>query len=150
HRAPRPLIRVNCAALPESVIESELFGHGKGAFTGALQQRKGRCELAHAGTIFLDEIGDLSPKIQIGRLRVLQEREFERVGGTETLKLDVRVITATNRDLEKLMEEGNFRQDLYYRLNVFPIHIPPLRERRVDILDLANFFVEKYGRLMQK
>ncbi|MDX9972226.1 MAG: nif-specific transcriptional activator NifA [FCB group bacterium] len=145
-RADKPFIRVNCAALPESVIESELFGHEKGAFTGALQQRKGRFELAHGGTIFLDEIGDLSAKMQIGLLRVLQEREFERVGGSETLKVDVRVITATSRNLEKLMEEESFRQDLYYRLNVFPIHIPPLRERRSDIMDLANFFIEKYSR----
>jgi Nif-specific regulatory protein len=146
HRAAKPFVKVNCAALPESVIESELFGHEKGAFTGALNQRKGRFELAHGGTIFLDEIGDLSPKMQIGLLRVLQEREFERVGGTETFKVDVRVIAATNRDLEKLMMEETFRQDLYYRLNVFPIHIPPLRNRRVDILDLANYFVEKYSK----
>jgi len=145
-RAGGPFIRVSCAALPESIIESELFGHEKGAFTGALQQRRGRFELAHGGTIFLDEIGDLSPHTQVRLLRVLQEREFERVGGNQTIKVDVRVIAATNRDLEKLMEEGKFRQDLYYRLNVFPIHIPPLRERRTDIPDLANFFVEKYSK----
>ncbi len=145
-RAAKPFIRVNCAALPESVIESELFGHEKGAFTGAVQQRKGRFELANGGTIFLDEIGDLSPQTQVHLLRVLQEREFERVGGTETVKVNVRVIAATNRDLEKIMEQGVFRQDLYYRLNVFPIHIPPLRERRTDILELANFFVEKYSK----
>lgn len=145
-RAGGPFIRVSCAALPESIIESELFGHEKGAFTGALQQRRGRFELAHGGTIFLDEIGDLSPHTQVRLLRVLQEREFERVGGNQTIKVDVRVIAATNRDLEKLIEEGKFRQDLYYRLNVFPIHIPPLRERRTDIPDLANFFVEKYSK----
>jgi len=149
-RAAKPFVRVNCAALPESVIESELFGHEKGAFTGATQQRKGRFELAHGGTIFLDEIGDLSPHTQVRLLRILQEREFERVGGTETLKIDVRVITATNRDLERAIEDGGFRRDLYYRLNVFPIHIPPLRERRTDILELANFFVEKYSKANHK
>ncbi len=145
-RANKPFIRVNCAALPESVIESELFGHEKGAFTGATQQRKGRFELANGGTIFLDEIGDITQPMQVRMLRVLQEREFERVGGSETVKVNVRVITATNRDLEQAMKEGAFRQDLYYRLNVFPIHIPPLRERRTDILELANYFVEKYSK----
>ena len=149
-RANKPFIRVNCAALPESVIESELFGHEKGAFTGALTQRKGRFELAQGGTIFLDEIGDLSPATQIRLLRVLQEREFERVGGAETIRVDVRVITATNRDLEELMKKWQFRQDLYYRLNVFPIHIPPLRERRTDILLLADYFVEKYSKANNK
>lgn len=149
-RASKPFIRVNCAALPESVIESELFGHEKGAFTGAVQQRKGRFELAHRGTIFLDEIGDLSPQTQVRLLRVLQEREFERVGGTETVKVNVRIIAATNRDLEDMVRDGLFRQDLYYRLNVFPIHVPPLRERRTDILELANFFVEKYSKENRK
>jgi Nif-specific regulatory protein len=149
-RAARPIIKVNCAALPESVIESELFGHEKGAFTGAVAARKGRFELAHGGTLFLDEIGDLSPGVQIKLLRVLQEREFERVGGTETVKTDVRLIAATNRDLEKLIERESFRQDLYYRLNVFPIHIPPLRERRTDILLLADHFAEKYSRVSHK
>jgi Nif-specific regulatory protein len=149
-RATKPFVKVNCAALPESVIESELFGHEKGAFTGALNQRKGRFELADGGTIFLDEIGDLAPTMQIRLLRVLQEREFERVGGTETIKVDVRIVTATNRDLELLMEDETFRQDLYYRLNVFPIHIPPLRARRADILDLANHFVEKSGKASGK
>jgi len=137
---------VNCAALPEGVIESELFGHEKGAFTGALAARKGRFELAHGGTLFLDEIGDLSPAVQAKLLRVLQEREFERVGGMQTVKTDVRLIAATNRDLEKEKEAGQFRTDLYYRLNVFPIHIPPLRERKSDILLLADHFVEKYSR----
>lgn len=149
-RANKPFVKVSCAALPESVIESELFGHEKGAFTGAIAQRKGRFELADGGTIFLDEIGDLPPMMQVRLLRVLQEREFERVGGTDTIKVDVRVITATNRDLESLMAQGSFRQDLYYRLNVFPVHIPPLRERRSDILDLANYFVEKYSKLNHK
>jgi Nif-specific regulatory protein len=144
-RSNKPFIKVNCAALPETVIESELFGHEKGAFTGAVAQRKGRFELADGGSIFLDEIGDLSPMMQIRLLRVLQEREFERVGGADTMRVDVRVICATNRNLEQMIEEGTFRQDLYYRLNVFPIHIPPLRERRADILDLANFFVQKYS-----
>ena len=149
-RAAKPFIKVNCAALPETVIESELFGHEKGAFTGAIAQRKGRFELAHGGTIFLDEIGDLSAATQIKLLRVLLEREFERVGGTSTLKIDVRVIAATNRDLERLVAEEKFRQDLYYRLNVFSIHVPPLKERRTDILLLANFFAEKYSKQNHK
>ncbi|MBN2308219.1 MAG: nif-specific transcriptional activator NifA [Candidatus Hydrogenedentes bacterium] len=149
-RAQSPFVKVNCAALPESVIESELFGHEKGAFTGAHMQRQGRFELAHGGTIFLDEIGDLSPMMQIRMLRVLQEREFERVGGIKTIKVNVRVVAATNRDLEQLMNDGSFRQDLYYRLNVFPIHIPPLRERRADILELANHFVEKASKATHK
>jgi Nif-specific regulatory protein len=149
-RAAKPFIKVNCAALPESVIESELFGHEKGAFTGAVAARKGRFELAHGGTLFLDEIGDLSPAVQIKLLRVLQEKEFERVGGVATIKTDVRLIAATNRPLEKLIERELFRQDLYYRLNVFPIHIPPLRERRTDILLLADFFAEKYSGLTHK
>jgi Nif-specific regulatory protein len=141
---------VNCGALPESVVESELFGHEKGAFTGAIATRKGRFELAHSGTIFLDEIGDLSPTTQIKLLRVLQEKEFERVGGSATIKVDVRVITATNRDLEQLIAEGQFRQDLYYRLNVFPVHVPPLRERKTDIPLLADHFVEKYSKANHK
>ena len=143
-RASRPFVRVNCGALPETLIESELFGHEKGAFTGATTQRAGRFELAHGGSIFLDEIGDLSPHTQIRLLRVLQEREFERVGGTDTITANVRVIAATNRDLEEQIEKNEFRQDLFYRLSVFPIHLPALRERRTDILELANFFVEKY------
>jgi Nif-specific regulatory protein len=149
-RSAKPIVKVNCAALPEGVIESELFGHEKGAFTGALAARKGRFELAQGGTLFLDEIGDLSPGMQIKLLRVLQEREFERVGGTVTIRADVRMIAATNRNLEELIETERFRQDLYYRLNVFPIHVPPLRERRTDILLLADYFAERYSRLSHK
>jgi Nif-specific regulatory protein len=149
-RAAKPFIKVNCGALPESVVESELFGHEKGAFTGAISSRKGRFELAHGGTIFLDEIGDLSPTTQIKLLRVLQEREFDRVGGTTTIKVDVRVITATNRNLEELIAQGEFRQDLYYRLDVFPIHVPPLRERKTDVPLLADYFVEKYSKANHK
>ena len=145
-RASKPFVRVNCGALPETLIESELFGHEKGAFTGATTRRKGRFELANGGTIFLDEIGDLSPHTQIRLLRVLQEREFERVGGTDTVQVNVRVIAATNRNLEEQIDKNEFRQDLFYRLNVFPIHIPSLRERRTDILELANHFVDKYSR----
>ncbi|MGD9817664.1 MAG: nif-specific transcriptional activator NifA [Desulfomonilaceae bacterium] len=150
HRASASFIKVNCGALPESVVESELFGHERGAFTGAISTRKGRFELAHGGTIFLDEIGDLSPTTQIKLLRVLQEREFERVGGSVTIKTDVRIITATNRDLEGLIKENKFREDLYYRLNVFPIHVPPLRERKTDIPLLADYFVEKYSKANMK
>jgi len=144
-RADEAFIKVNCAALPEGVIESELFGHEKGAFTGAVSMRKGRFELAHGGTLFLDEIGDLSPGMQVRLLRVLQEKEFERVGGVTTISADVRVIAATNRDLESLLATEAFRQDLYYRLNVFPIHIPPLCSRKTDILLLADQFAEKYS-----
>ncbi|OPL11686.1 MAG: nif-specific transcriptional activator NifA [delta proteobacterium MLS_D] len=149
-RGAKPLIKVNCAALPETVLESELFGHEKGAFTGAVAERKGRFELASGGTIFLDEVGDLPPMVQIRLLRVLQEREFERVGGTKTIKVDVRVIAATNRNLEELIKTGTFREDLYYRLNVFPIYVPPLRERKTDIPLLADFFAERYGRANNK
>ncbi len=149
-RAAKPIIKVNCAALPEGVIESELFGHEKGAFTGAVAARKGRFELAQGGTLFLDEIGDLSAAMQIKLLRVLQEKEFERVGGTATIRADVRLIAATNRNLEELIEKERFRQDLYYRLNVFPIHIPPLRERRTDILQLADYFAERYSQQNHK
>ena len=138
-------VKVHCAALPESILESELFGHERGAFTGAVARRKGRFELAHGGTIFLDEVGDFTPAIQVKLLRVLQEREFERVGGMDTIRVDVRIIAATNRNLEEMIADGRFRQDLYYRLNVFPIHVPPLRERRADILLLADYFVEKYS-----
>jgi len=144
-RAHMPFIKVNCAALPESVIESELFGHEKGAFTSAIASRKGRFELANKGTIFLDEIGDLSPMTQVKLLRVLQEQEFERVGGTETIKISVRIIAATNRPLEEMMSSGGFREDLYYRLNVFPVNMPPLRDRKSDIILLADSFTEKYA-----
>jgi len=144
-RSKGSFVRVNCAALPEGLVESELFGHERGAFTGAIHQRAGRFERAAKGTIFLDEIGDLPPSVQVRLLRVLQEREFERVGGTKVLSTDVRVVAATNRDLENDMEEGIFRADLYYRLNVFPIHVPPLRERRTDIILLADHFIEKFN-----
>lgn len=150
HRSNGPFIKVNCSALPETVIESELFGHEKGAFTGATTQRKGRFELASGGTIFLDEVGDLSAATQIRLLRVLQEKSFERVGGNRTIHANVRIIAATNRDLEHLIVTGQFREDLYYRLNVFPIHLPPLRKRKTDILLLADHFVEKYNRLHHK
>ncbi len=149
-RTGKPYIKVNCAALPETVIEAELFGHEKGAFTGAMARRQGRFELANGGTLFLDEVGDFSPATQVRLLRVLQEREFERVGGAETQKVDVRIIAATNRNLEELMEKGVFRQDLYYRLNVFPIHIPPLRRRKSDILLLADHFASKYAQKNHK
>jgi Nif-specific regulatory protein len=150
HRADKPFIRVHCAALPEGVIESELFGHEKGAFTGAVARRKGRFELADGGTLFLDEVAELSPATQTRLLRVLQEREFERVGGAETTRVNVRVIAATNRSLEELMDERKFRPDLYYRLNVYPIRVPALRERRTDILLLADHFVEKYSQVNRK
>jgi two-component system response regulator AtoC len=139
-----PLIKVNCAALPETLIESELFGHEKGAFTGAVAQRKGRFEQAHKGTIFLDEVGEITLPVQKKLLRVLQEGEIERVGGTGVIKVDVRVLAATNRDLLREVEEGNFREDLYYRLNVINIHMPPLRERRSDIPILIEHFLDKY------
>ncbi|MDR1251237.1 MAG: sigma 54-interacting transcriptional regulator [Treponema sp.] len=144
-RAASLLVKINCAALPESIIESELFGHEKGAFTGALNQRKGRFELADRGTLFLDEIGELSPQVQAKLLRVLQERELERVGGTGTIKVDVRLIAATNRKLEAEVKAGRFREDLYYRLNVFSLHAPPLRERKSDLILLADYFAEKYA-----
>jgi Nif-specific regulatory protein len=149
-RANKPFIKVACAALPESLIESELFGYEKGAFTGASSRKKGRFEMAEGGTLFLDEIGELSQATQIKLLRVLQEREYERLGGTETIKANVRMIAATNKDLEKAIPDGAFREDLYYRLNVFTIYLPPLRERRPDILALAEHFVEKYARQHHK
>jgi Nif-specific regulatory protein len=145
-RANGPIVKLNCAALPDNLLESELFGHEKGAFTGAVNQRKGRFEQANGGTIFLDEIGEISPQFQAKLLRVLQEGEFERVGGTKTLKVDVRVIAATNRDLESEVEAGSFREDLYYRLNVMPIMVPSLRERYEDIPDLAQFLIGKIGK----
>ncbi len=149
-RKNNSFIRVNCAALPENLIESELFGHEKGAFTSAMQQRKGRFELANGGTLFLDEIGDVSPSVQVRLLRVLQERTFERVGGSEPVSVNVRIIAATSQNLEEAMRVNKFREDLYYRLNVFPILMPPLRERRSDIMLLADHFVEKYNRLYNK
>jgi len=145
-RSERPFISVNCAAVPSSLIMSELFGHEKGAFTGAVQRRPGRFELAEGGTIFLDEVGDLPMETQIALLRVLQEREFERVGGTEVLRADVRVISATNRDLQTAIADGGFRSDLYYRLNVFPIKLPPLRDRKEDVPLLVNYFVDRYAK----
>ena len=144
-RADKPFVEVNCAAIPEELIESELFGHEKGAFTGALAQKRGRFELADEGTIFLDEIADMSLRTQAKILRILQEHKFERVGGTETIEVDVRVIAATNKGLEKEIQEGNFREDLYYRLNVIPFHVPPLRERRQDIPILVRAFAAEYG-----
>src|ERR1051326_8874161 len=144
-RAQKSFMAVNCAALNESLLESELFGHEKGSFTGALAQKKGRLEIADGGTIFLDEIGELTPPLQVKLLRVLQEREFERVGGTVTIKVDLRVIAATNKNLEEAIEAGEFRQDLYYRLNVVSLEMPPLRDRREDIMLLANYFADKYG-----
>ena len=145
-RAARPLVKVNCAALPATLIESELFGHEKGAFTGAATQRAGRFELADGGTIFLDEVGDLPIELQAKLLRVLQEGEFERIGGTSPIAVDVRVIAATNRNLERLIEEKLFREDLFYRLNVIPILLPPLRSRPDDVVLLARFFVDKYSK----
>ena len=142
----QPYIRVNCAAIPENLIESEFFGHEKGSFTGAVSRREGRFELANNGTILLDEIGEISPQVQVKLLRVLQEREFERVGGTNTIRVSVRVLATTNRDLLKAVADGEFREDLYYRLNVFPIQVPPLRERGDDILLLANAFFTKFAR----
>jgi two-component system nitrogen regulation response regulator NtrX len=143
-RANGPFVEVNCAAIPEELIESELFGHEKGAFTGAVATKRGRFELAHGGTLFLDEIGDMSLMTQAKVLRVLQERTFERVGGTETLEVDVRVIAATNKNLEQEIAEGRFREDLYYRLNVIPFHVPPLRERSEDVAVLARAFVDEF------
>jgi Nif-specific regulatory protein len=145
-RAKKPFVKVSCAALPESLIESELFGYEKGAFTGAQNRKKGRFELAEGGTLFLDEIGDINLGTQVKLLRVLQEREFERLGGTETTKVNVRLIAATNQDMEKTIAEGTFREDLYYRLNVFTIFVPPLRDRKADLLLLADHFVEKFSR----
>ena len=153
HRSPRrqrALVKVNCAAIPGGLLESELFGHERGAFTGAITQKVGRLELAHQGTLFLDEVGDIPLELQPKLLRVLQEREFERLGSTRTTKVDVRLVTATHRDLETMMAKNQFRSDLYYRLNVFPIRIPPLRERPEDIPALVRYFVDKYARRMRK
>jgi Nif-specific regulatory protein len=145
-RAKKPFVKVSCAALPDTLIESELFGYEKGAFTGAIARKKGRFEMAEGGTLFLDEIGDINLSTQVKLLRVLQEREFERVGGTDSVKVNVRMIAATNKDMEKAIAEGAFREDLYYRLNVFTIFVPPLRERKADMLLLADHFLEKFSR----
>src|SRR5688500_15489378 len=145
-RAKKPFVKVSCAALPDTLIESELFGYEKGAFTGANARKKGRFEMAEGGTLFLDEIGDINLSTQVKLLRVLQEREFERLGGTDTVKVNVRLIAATNKDMEKAIHEGTFREDLYYRLNVFTIFVPPLRDRKADLLLLADHFLEKFSR----
>jgi formate hydrogenlyase transcriptional activator len=149
-RKERTFVKLNCAAIPSGLLESELFGHERGAFTGAIAQKSGRLELADQGTLFLDEVGDIPLEIQPKLLRALQEREFERLGSNRTKKVDVRLVAATNRNLEKMMEDRQFRSDLYYRLNVFPIRIPPLRERPEDIPLLVRYFTQKYGRRMQK
>jgi len=149
-RADKPFVKLNCAAIPESLIESELFGHEKGAFTNATERRKGKFELANGGTIFLDEIGEMPLSLQTKFLRVLQEREFERVGGSECVRVDVRIIAATNRDLPSLIEAGRFREDLYYRLNVFPLVVPPLRERKTDVVLLADHFSAKFAKVHWK
>ena len=149
-RANKPFVKVSCAALPDSLIESELFGYERGAFTGAEQRKKGRFELAEGGTLFLDEIGDINLATQVKLLRVLQEREFERLGSTETVKINVRMLTATNKDLEKAIAAGTFREDLYFRLNVFTIFVPPLRERKADLLLLVDHFLEKFSREHRK
>lgn len=149
-RAQGPFVVVNCAALPEALLESELFGHERGAFTGATGRKEGRFLLAHRGTLFLDEIGELPAAIQAKILRVLQTREFEPLGGNRTVKADVRIIAATNRDLEAMVREGNFREDLFYRLNVFPITLPPLRDRQDDLLRLAEFFLKRFREKYQR
>ena len=149
-RRDRTFVRLNCAAIPSGLLESELFGHERGAFTGALMQKKGRFELADRGSLFLDEIGDISMELQPKLLRAVQEQEFERLGSTRTIQVDVRMIAATHRDLAARIQEGTFREDLFYRLNVFPIEIPPLRERREDIPLLVNYFVSKLSLRMGK
>ncbi|HUV49801.1 MAG TPA: sigma-54 dependent transcriptional regulator [Anaerolineae bacterium] len=149
-RRDYPLVAVNCGAIPEELLESELFGHEKGAFTGAIRSRTGRFELAQGGTIFLDEIGDMSPSLQVKVLRVIQERRFERIGGIKTIDVDIRIITATNQDLEKAVAEKRFREDLFYRINVIPINLPPLRERKADIPVLTNHFLSTFNRLKEK
>lgn len=145
-RMEGPFVVVNCAALPETLLESELFGHEKGAFTGAVARKKGRFELAEGGTLFLDEISEINPSVQVKLLHVIQEKNFQRLGGTETIRTDIRLVAATNRDLEAAVREGTFREDLYYRLNVFPVYLPPLRERKTDILLLAEYFLDKFNR----
>ncbi len=149
-RSSRPFVSVNCGAIPPSLITSELFGHERGAFTGAVQRHLGRFELADGGTIFLDEVGELPPETQIALLRVLQERTFERVGGGKPIPVDVRVIAATNRDLDRAMSDGSFRDDLYYRLSVFPLQVPPLRDRREDIPLLIEYLTQRYAAKMGK
>ena len=144
-RSNQPFVKVNCSAIPSNLVESELFGHERGAFTGAIRQKPGKFEIANKGTIFLDEVGSIDMDVQAKLLRVLQEREFERVGGYNTIKANIRVIAATNKNLEEAVEKGTFRSDLYYRINVFPIYIPPLKERKTDILLLADHFLEKYA-----
>lgn len=146
HRKEKPYIKLNCAAIPENLLETELFGHERGAFTDAKEMHKGRFELAHEGTLFLDEVGDLSLSLQAKLLRVLQEQEFERLGGTKTIKVDVRIVAATNRDIKEMVHQGSFREDLFYRLNVIPIHSPPLRDRGDDIILLACYFLERFCR----
>jgi formate hydrogenlyase transcriptional activator len=149
-RRDRTFVKLNCAAIPTGLVESELFGHEKGAFTGAIAQKVGRFELANKGTLFLDEVGDIPLDLQSKLLRALQEREFERLGGTRTIHVDVRLVAATNRDLAQMMSERQFRTDLYYRLSVFPISVPPLRERVTDIPKLVRYFTEKYARRLNK
>ncbi len=149
-RKNNPFIKINCAAIPESLMESELFGYEKGAFTGAATKKQGRFELAHKGTLFLDEVGELPKDMQVKLLQVIQEQEFERVGGLQTIKVDVRLITATNRNLFEDVKDGRFREDLYYRLNVIPAHLPPLRERKEDIPVLINFFIEKFNKKLDR
>jgi DNA-binding NtrC family response regulator len=149
-RQANPLVTVNCGAIPEELLESELFGHEKGAFTGAIRNRTGRFELAQSGSIFLDEIGDMSPSLQVKVLRVIQERQFERIGGVKTIDADVRIIAATHQNLEKAVEEKKFREDLFYRINVIPIHLPPLRERMVDIPILINHFIRVFNKSKKK
>ncbi len=149
-RKNEAFIKVSCAALPETLLEAELFGHERGAFTGALKQKKGRFELAHKGTLFLDEIGEINQTVQVKLLRVLQEREFERLGGTSTINVDVRIIGATQRDLKKEVQKGNFREDLYYRLNVVPVQLPPLKDRKEDVLLLTDHFLKVYAKHMNK
>jgi len=150
NRRDRALVKLNCAAIPTGLLESELFGHEKGAFTGAIAQKIGRVELANKGTLFLDEVGDIPPELQPKLLRVLQEQEFERLGGMRTIRVDARLIVATNRDLYQMVARREFRQDLFYRFNIFPIQVPPLRERATDIPLLVNFFVKKHAKKMGK